>query len=117
MPCTNSTLARSLASTSPKKSDNPVRFVVQFRNHSYLRAYSRDQQVSTIRDLSEAKLFRRQETAEEVANLFNALSQRVVLMTDGSIKLAVYIPTELPRFDYNSESVSARVLAGYWGTR
>lgn len=39
--CNNPILARSPESTSSKKSDNsPVRFVVQFRNHPYLRAYS-----------------------------------------------------------------------------
>jgi hypothetical protein len=117
MLCINSTRACIPESNSAKKPDNPVRFVVQFRNYSYLRAYSRDQEVSTIRELSEAKLFHRRESAEEVANLFNALSQRVILMSDGSIKLAVYEPTPFPMFDYHSESASARVLSGYRGSR
>jgi hypothetical protein len=123
MLCTNFNRVRSPESIPNNQVDNaakgrssPVRWVVQFKNNSYLRAYSRDSNVSTIRALSEAKLFHRRESAEEVAHLFNAESHRVVLI-DGSVKLALYTPIDFPRFDYNADSASARVLAGYRGSR
>jgi hypothetical protein len=123
MLCKNFTLSSSPESIPNDQVDNaakgrisPVRWIVRFKNQSYLQAYSRDSNVSTIRDLSQAKLFHRRESAEEVAHLFNAESHRVVLI-DGSVKLALYTPIDFLRFDYNADSASARVLAGYRGSR